>query len=81
MIPACGARTRSSGKPCQRYPCKNGKCHLHGGKSTGPRTTKGKEVVSKNAVKHGMYSKEAIEERREMRDFLKECREVLNGAV
>lgn len=37
----CGARTRS-GTPCQRrdlYP--SGRCKLHGGLSTGPRTIEG----------------------------------------
>ena len=34
----CGAKTRS-GSVCQRPAYKvNGKCHLHGGASTGPRT-------------------------------------------
>ena len=32
----CGAKTRS-GKPCQNRAMKNGKCRLHGGRSTGPK--------------------------------------------
>jgi hypothetical protein len=41
----CGARTRS-GEPC-RAPGNGagGRCKLHGGKSTGPRSKKGKEVA------------------------------------
>jgi hypothetical protein len=38
----CGARTRA-GTPCQRWPRPNGRCKLHGGASTGPRTPDGKE--------------------------------------
>ena len=29
-------------------------------KSTGPRTAEGKAVVSKNAVKHGLFAAEAV---------------------
>ncbi|MDG2356408.1 MAG: HGGxSTG domain-containing protein [Paracoccaceae bacterium] len=37
----CGAKTRS-GSACQRPAYQvNGKCHLHGGASTGPRTEAG----------------------------------------
>ncbi len=41
----CGARTRK-GTPC-RAPGNGagGRCKLHGGKSTGPRTKKGKEAA------------------------------------
>lgn len=47
----CGAKTRA-GKPCKKSPVAGKKrCRLHGGLSTGP--AKG----SKNALKHGMYSR------------------------
>ncbi len=46
----CGAKTRS-GEPCKRFGNKsNGRCKLHGGKSTGAKSKDGKLVVSKNAV-------------------------------
>lgn len=44
----CAARTRG-GSPCRcfsRYP--SGRCALHGGKSTGPKTPQGKERSSRN---------------------------------
>lgn len=44
----CGAKTRS-GVPCKNRPMTNGRCRMHGGKSTGP--PKG----NKNAVKTGEY--------------------------
>lgn len=35
----CGAKTRQNdGKPCRRAPMPNGRCYLHGGASTGPKT-------------------------------------------
>jgi hypothetical protein len=36
--PRCGARSKRTGKPCQGAAMPNGRCKLHGGKSTGPRT-------------------------------------------
>lgn len=51
----CGAKTRS-GEPCKNYAMENGRCRMHGGKSTGPKDkTKLKE--NKNAEKHGFFSK------------------------
>jgi Uncharacterized conserved protein len=44
----CGARTRS-GLPCRNRAMANGRCRMHGGKSTGP--PKG----NKNAVKTGEH--------------------------
>lgn len=41
VVPTCGARTRA-GKPCQRRPALGSRrCHLHGGKSTGPKSPEG----------------------------------------
>jgi hypothetical protein len=47
----CGARTRA-GTPCKRNDVYwNGRCKLHGGLSTGPRTAAGKAKVAQNARK------------------------------
>lgn len=48
----CGAKTRQ-GTPCKKAPLKNGRCRLHGGKSTGPKNKeKHREslIGNKNAV-------------------------------
>lgn len=37
----CGAHARSTGRPCQAPAGPNGRCKLHGGNSTGPRTEHG----------------------------------------
>ena len=42
----------------------NGRCKLHGGKSTGPRTEAGIEAIRRARTKHGYYSAQAIEQRR-----------------
>jgi len=38
----CGAYARSTRLPCRAKALKNGRCKLHGGLSTGPKTQKGK---------------------------------------
>ncbi len=43
----CGAKTRK-GTPCQCKALANGRCKLHGGKSTGPRTPEGKMKSAAN---------------------------------
>jgi len=70
--PRCGARTRS-GTPC-RAPAVSGKarCRMHGG----ARGT-GAPVGNTNALKHGMYTKEALEERRALRQFMREMEDGL----
>lgn len=43
--PICGALGKRSRKPCQQailYP--NGRCHFHGGPSTGPKTEAGRQL-------------------------------------
>ena len=61
----CYAKTRSGGE-CKRFGnVKNGRCHLHGGKSTGPRTNEGRARIAAVHLKHGNRTKQAIAERRE----------------
>lgn len=55
-LPVCGARCRD-GHPCQakavwddtRCSVRNGRCRLHGGLSTGPKTVEGKRRVGEAA--------------------------------
>lgn len=40
----CGAYARSTGKPCEcKLLYRGGRCRLHGGLSTGPKTEAGKQ--------------------------------------
>src|SRR5690625_144479 len=50
----CGAKTRS-GKPCKNWAMKNGRCRMHGGKSTGAPPEKMKK--NSNARTHGLFAK------------------------
>jgi hypothetical protein len=66
----CGARTRPSGTPCRNWAMPNGRCRLHGGKSTGPRTVAGIERIRRAHWKHGWRSAQARQEHREIRELL-----------
>jgi hypothetical protein len=63
----CGAKSRT-GEPC-KSPAVGGKkrCRMHGG-APGSGAPRG----NKNALKHGRYTREAIEERRQLRALLRQ---------
>jgi hypothetical protein len=79
----CGAKN-GGGQPC----CKSkgwgtahlgeGKCKLHGGASTGPKTIAGKTKVAQNAVTHGLYG--SILKGRDLAR-LQKVREYSNGEI
>jgi hypothetical protein len=73
----CRAKTRK-GTPCQAPAMKNGRCRLHGGKSTGPKTLEGIERIRKAHLKHGEYTKEAIANRKEFNALLRQLKETMN---
>ncbi len=54
--PRCGARTRAHAA-CRQPAMRNGRCRLHGGKSTGPRTQAGLERCRRAAWRHGGRSR------------------------
>jgi hypothetical protein len=72
--PRCGAKTRSS-KPCMS-PAVSGKkrCRMHGG-----APGSGAPLGNRNALKHGQYTRKAIEERRVVQNFLRESRLLLQS--
>jgi len=43
----CEAYARSTGNPCKAKALTNGRCKNHGGLSTGPKTTEGRQAISK----------------------------------
>lgn len=59
------ARTRSGG-PCKRNPVPGRtRCHLHGGLSTGPKTSEGLARVAAMNFKHGKRTKAVLAEEHE----------------
>jgi hypothetical protein len=60
MQARCGAHCRTTGNPCLNFQMPNGRCRMHGGKSTGrPQTT-------------GAHTAQALVERQELTSLLKE---------
>jgi hypothetical protein len=55
--PRCGAITRRRTR-CQGPAMPNGRCRMHGGMSTGPRTAAGLARSRRARWKHGAYSQE-----------------------
>src|SRR4051812_14637217 len=73
--PRCGAKARTrDGAPCRNAAMKNGRCRMHGGMSTGPRTPEGRERIRRANTRHGRYSQAAKQEAREMRTLLRQVR-------
>jgi hypothetical protein len=61
--PRCGARTRA-GECCRQPAMKNGRCRMHGGLSTGPRTAEGRARCAAARRTHGFYSADMVALRR-----------------
>lgn len=67
-LPRCGARTRA-GHPCRapgyRRPAdsapRNGRCRMHGGLSTGPRTAEGKTRCRAAALRNLEKARRSLE--------------------
>jgi uncharacterized protein YjcR len=72
VSPRCGAKTRM-GRPC-KSPSVQGKkrCRMHGG-APGSGAPRG----NKNALKHGRYTREAMEERAHIRDLVRQARKLV----
>ena len=70
--PRCGAKTRR-GASC-RAPAVAGKkrCRMHGGAEG-----TGAPVGNRNALKHGRYTRDAIAERKALRELIREATETL----
>ena len=74
----CGANSKRSGLPCVQPAMKNGRCRFHGGKSTGAKTSEGKQAQRQANLKAGLYTKEAIGERQQLRALLNQCKALLD---
>jgi hypothetical protein len=56
----CLAKTRSGGACQLTGNPRNGRCYLHGGASTGPKTAEGRARIAAAQFKHGNRSKASI---------------------
>jgi hypothetical protein len=64
--PRCGAHARTTGQPCKSPAMANGRCRMHGGKSTG------------RPITHGRNTEAAKQQRRETREILRTLRALLD---
>ena len=78
--PRCGAHTRV-GNPCRSPAMPNGRCRMHGGRSTGPRTLEGLNRLRAATTKHGAYATFADRRSKDPNDpfFRHSLRTVLKG--
>jgi hypothetical protein len=56
---------------------RNGRCRLHGGKSTGPRTEEGRARIRAARTRHGRYTAESRAFQRGITTLLRSNRELL----
>ena len=70
--PRCGSRTRS-GTASRAPAMANGRCRMHGGASTGPRTKDGLRRLRAARTTHGFWTPES-------REFRRYCTELLANA-
>jgi hypothetical protein len=75
--PRCGAKTRRK-TSCLGPAMPNGRCRLHGGKSTGPKTIEGLERSKKANWRHGRRSAEAIRQRKESMAVRRQLKKLIN---
>jgi hypothetical protein len=69
-VPHCGARTRA-GLLCRGPAMPNGRCRMHGGASTGPRTRAGSARLRKARTKTGRYAADLLDLRRKVAALLR----------
>jgi len=70
----CGARRKRDGQPCQSPAMVNGRCRLHGGASTGPRTEAGRKRCGEKWLVNGLETREIRRERSRQMRILREMR-------
>ena len=66
----CGAKAKHSGNPCRQFAMKNGRCYIHGGKSTGA-------INPHRSIKHGQRTKEAEELRNKVTTLIRQSNELV----
>lgn len=72
-VTICGAKARRNNhQPCRQPGMRtNGRCRLHGGKSTGAKTPEGKLRSAQANLKHGRYTNEALAEKEKFQMMMK----------
>ncbi|HKM65515.1 MAG TPA: HGGxSTG domain-containing protein [Acidisphaera sp.] len=74
--PRCGATRKRGGGACRGAAMANGRCRLHGGKSTGPSTADGLERCRQAPRKHGGRDAEARQAAKDREEAMRLVREL-----
>ena len=76
----CTAKSKRSKKQCLKWAVR-GKttCHMHGGKSKGPKTKVGKENSRIAALRHGGYTKKSLKMHRESMTLIRQSKSFLES--
>src|SRR5437764_1407961 len=72
----CAAKRRDQ-QACQSPAMSNGRCRMHGGKSTGPRTPEGLQAIRRANTRHGLRSAAFLAERKEAAASMRFIRQML----
>lgn len=68
----CKAKSKRSQVQCLKWAVRGKEtCRMHGAKSKGPKTRKGRELSKLAALKHGRYTKKSLQENREIRELIR----------
>ena len=74
-MPKCQAKAKSTGQRCKNVVIKGKRvCYLHGGKSTGPKTERGKLLSKYARLTHGDYSAQVKRNRRTLMELNRWCK-------
>jgi hypothetical protein len=74
----CKAQSKRSGVGCKRAAVIGKKvCYMHGGASTGPKTSNGRKRIANAQFKHGWYSKASLDERKRLQAILSNAQQFL----
>lgn len=77
-LKVCEAKSKQSGRRCGNYAVKGKRvCHIHGGKSMGAKTVRGRQAQKLSNWKHGYRSSGRREQEQNLKVMIKECKDTL----
>ena len=77
----CGVQSKRNRRSCRAPAMPNGRCRMHGGGSTGPRTQEGLARSRKARFRHGFHSRPVRDARARARWVLREARRLIKAGV
>lgn len=79
-LPICSANSKQSGQRCKNFAVKGKSvCHIHGGKSKGAKSSKGRMLQKMASWKDGSRSSEAQKENFHIHEMIKRSKRIIEG--